>query len=81
MFIGPFFQWLFIPLLSINTFGAIIGGIYLAFVLNGGVGVVETYVERASLVNKFRIRTFAFRRFDCWRCCGIRRRNYLYAKS
>ncbi|HGF7710935.1 TPA: oligosaccharide MFS transporter [Enterococcus faecium] len=54
MFIGPFFQWLFIPLLSINTFfGAIIGSIYLAFVLNGGVGVVETYVERASLVNKF----------------------------
>ncbi|HGF7994640.1 TPA: oligosaccharide MFS transporter, partial [Enterococcus faecium] len=44
----------FIPLLSINTFfGAIIGSIYLAFVLNGGVGVVETYVERASLVNKF----------------------------
>ena len=29
------------------------GSIYLAFVLNGGVGVVETYVERASLVNKF----------------------------
>ena len=54
MFIGPFFQWLFIPLLSINAFfGAIIGSIYLAFVLNGGVGVVETYVERASLVNKF----------------------------
>ncbi len=62
-------------------FGAIIGSIYLAFVLNGGVGVVETYVERASLVNKFEYGHSRLGGSIVWRSCGIRRRNYLYAKS
>lgn len=53
--IGPYFQWLFMPLLKlVNPFGiAIITGIYLAFVLNGGVSVIEQYIQRASLTNSF----------------------------
>ncbi len=54
IFIGPFFQWLFIPLLNVNTtLGIVIAGIYLSFILNGGVGVIEQYIERASWVNNF----------------------------
>ncbi len=54
IFIGPFFQWIFLPLLSVNTYlGVIIAGVYLSFILNGGVGVIEQYIERASWVNKF----------------------------
>jgi OHS family lactose permease-like MFS transporter len=54
IFIGPFFQWIFIPILSFSPLlGAIIGGFALAYVLNGGVAVVESYVERASLANGF----------------------------
>lgn len=35
--IGPYFQRLFNPLLGVNSmFAAIITGIYLSFVLNGG---------------------------------------------
>ena len=52
--IGPYFQWLFKPLLGVNSmFAAIITGIYLSFVLNGGVSVIEQYVQRASLTNGF----------------------------
>ena len=52
--IGPFFQWVFIPILHFNAVvGAIIGGFALAYVLNGGVAVIESYVERASLANGF----------------------------
>lgn len=52
--IGPFFQWAFLPIVHINSLlAAIVAGFYLSFVLNGGVGVIEQYVERASLVNKF----------------------------
>ncbi|MBO0410819.1 oligosaccharide MFS transporter [Enterococcus hulanensis] len=54
LFIGPFFQWLLLPLLNINLYlGIAITGLYLSFVLNGGVGVVEQYIERASWVNNF----------------------------
>ncbi|MGV7002043.1 oligosaccharide MFS transporter [Priestia megaterium] len=54
MFMGPFFSYVFIPLLDINIFvGAILGSIYLSFVFYGGVGVVESYIERASRTNKF----------------------------
>ncbi|WP_180368541.1 MFS transporter, partial [Oenococcus oeni] len=52
--IGPYFQWLFLPLMKINsTFVAIITGIFLSFILNGGVSVIEQYVPRASLANHF----------------------------
>ena len=52
--VGPYFQWVFHPLLKVNT--ALVGfvtGIYLSFILNGGVSVIEQYVQRASLTNKF----------------------------
>lgn len=53
--IGPYFQWVFMPLLTgLNAFGvAIVTGIYLAFILNGGVSVIEQYIQRASLANSF----------------------------
>ncbi|MEX0380017.1 oligosaccharide MFS transporter [Leuconostoc sp. MS02] len=53
--VGPYFQWVFLPVLhAMNPFTvAILTGIYLAFVLNGGVSVIEQYVQRASLANRF----------------------------
>ncbi|ADG40191.1 MULTISPECIES: oligosaccharide MFS transporter [Leuconostoc] len=53
--IGPYFQWAFMPLLAgLNAFGvATVTGIYLAFILNGGVSVIEQYIQRASLANSF----------------------------
>lgn len=54
MLIGPYFQWLFLPLMRVNSlFVAVVTGIFLSFVLNGGVSVIEQYVQRASLANKF----------------------------
>ena len=54
MFVGPYFQWVFHPLLAIgHTTVAFATGIYLSFILNGGVSVIEQYVQRASLTNKF----------------------------
>lgn len=54
IFIGPFFQWVFLPILAVNaTLGVVIAGLYLSFILNGGVGVIEQYIERASWVNNF----------------------------
>ncbi|KRL76231.1 oligosaccharide MFS transporter [Ligilactobacillus equi] len=52
--VGPYFQWVFKPLLAMGpTTVAIITGIYMSFILNGGVSVVEQYVQRASLTNNF----------------------------
>lgn len=54
IFIGPYFQWAFMPLLHINTvLVAIVTGTFLSFILNGGVSVIEQYVQRASLANSF----------------------------
>ncbi|HAT54299.1 MAG TPA: MFS transporter [Lactobacillus sp.] len=54
IFIGPYFQWAFLPLLHINSFlVAVVTGTFLSFILNGGVSVIEQYVQRASLANKF----------------------------
>ena len=51
---GPYFQWLFMPLFNISPILVyVITGVFLAFVLNGGVSVIEQYVERASIANKF----------------------------
>ncbi|MEY8732546.1 MFS transporter [Peribacillus frigoritolerans] len=62
MFMGPFFSFLYAPLLKANiVIGAIIGSVYLSAVLNGGVGVVESYIERVSRNNGFeygRVRLF-----------------------
>lgn len=53
--IGPYFEWVFMPLLSsTNSFViAVVTGIYLSFVLNGGVSVIEQYIQRASVTNNF----------------------------
>ncbi|GMA68185.1 hypothetical protein GCM10025884_18120 [Leuconostoc gelidum subsp. gelidum] len=55
LLIGPYFEWAFMPLLSAtNSFSiAVITGIYLSFVLNGGVSVIEQYIQRASITNQF----------------------------
>ncbi|MEW4369546.1 oligosaccharide MFS transporter [Paenibacillus kandeliae] len=62
LLMGPFFTWLFIPLLKYNIWvGAIIGGIYLSAVFQAGVGVVEAYIERASRASSIeygRVRLF-----------------------
>ncbi|MCP1495225.1 OHS family lactose permease-like MFS transporter [Peribacillus frigoritolerans] len=62
MFMGPFFRFLYAPLLKANiVVGAIIGSVYLSAVFNGGVGVVESYIERVSRNNGFeygRVRLF-----------------------
>lgn len=54
MLIGPYFQWVFLPLMQINSMlVAIVTGVFLCFIFNGGVSVVEQYVQRASLANGF----------------------------
>lgn len=54
IFIGPYFQWTFMPILAINpVLASIVTGVVLAFIMNGGVSVIEQYVQRASLANKF----------------------------
>ncbi|PHD73228.1 MFS transporter [Bacillus sp. AFS043905] len=62
MFMGPFFSFLYAPLLKANiVIGAILGSVYLSAVFNGGVGVVESYIERVSRNNGFeygRVRLF-----------------------
>ena len=51
---GPYFQWIFMPLFNISPIlVSVVTGVFLAFILNGGVSVIEQYVERASLANKF----------------------------
>lgn len=60
--IGPFFVYVFPALLSANIIlAAIIGGAYLGAVFNGGVGVIEAYIEKVSHANNFeygRVRVF-----------------------
>ena len=54
IFVGPYFQWIFHPLLALGHMPAALAtGVYLSFILNGGVSVIEQYVQRASLTNRF----------------------------
>lgn len=54
LFIGPFFEYAFIPLLELNVFlGSIIGGSFISLCLYSGVGVVESYCEKSSRANGF----------------------------
>jgi OHS family lactose permease-like MFS transporter len=54
LFMGPFFNYVFIVLLQFNAlFGAITGSLYLSLCFFGGVGVVEAYIEKVSRQNKF----------------------------
>lgn len=54
VFFGVFFNWLFIPLLEYNFWVALfICSFYMSLCLYGGVGVVESYIERVSRSNGF----------------------------
>lgn len=54
LFIGPFFEYVFIPLLEANVFwGSVIGGSFISLCLYSGVGVIESYCEKSSRANGF----------------------------
>ena len=54
LFLGPLFNWVFLPLIKINEIlGAIVVGVYLSLCLNGGVGIIEAYNERSSRAYDF----------------------------
>jgi OHS family lactose permease-like MFS transporter len=53
-FIGPFFAFVLLPVVQINeVLGAVLAGVYLSLVLNGGVGVVEAFNERNARADGF----------------------------
>lgn len=54
IFVGPFFIYVYGPLLKYNVIlGAIVGGIYLGIGFLAGVGAIESYVEKISRKYKF----------------------------
>ena len=63
---APFFIYLFGPLLNTNiTLAAIVGGIYLGFIYNGGAPAIEAYIEKVS-----RYSAFEFGRARLFGCIG-----------
>lgn len=49
LFVGPFFIYVYGPLLKANTFaGALVGGMYLGITFAAGVGAIESYIEKLS---------------------------------
>ena len=47
IFVGPFYIYVYGPLLKYNTIlGAVVGGIYLGTAFLAGVGAIESYVEK-----------------------------------
>lgn len=81
--IGPFFQWFFIPVLNAtNGFTvAVFTGLYLSFVLNGGVGVIEQYIQRASVTNNFEYGRSRVGGIYCWYGSIFCRWTYLFNQS
>ncbi|WP_062299278.1 oligosaccharide MFS transporter [Demequina maris] len=52
--VGPFFAFVFPPLMEWSMVGAaVVGGMFMALVLLAGVSVVEAFNERASRANEF----------------------------
>lgn len=51
---GPFFIFVYAPLLAYSIFlGAVVGGIYVGVTFFAGIGVLESYTERVSRINQF----------------------------
>ncbi|PAF20914.1 MFS transporter [Terribacillus saccharophilus] len=49
VFTGPFYIYVYGPLLQYNAFlGAIMGGLYLGVAFLAGIGAIETYIEKIS---------------------------------
>lgn len=47
LFVGPFYIYVYGPLLQVNVIlGAIVGGIYLGTAFLAGIGAIESYVEK-----------------------------------
>ncbi|MGG3573920.1 MFS transporter [Bacillus gobiensis] len=54
VFVGPFFIYIYGPLLKFNILaGAIVGGLYLGVTFLSGVGAIETYIEKISRKYEF----------------------------
>ncbi|MGM0947907.1 MAG: MFS transporter [Bacillota bacterium] len=54
VFTGPFYIFIYGPLLQYDIFlGAIVGGIYLGTAFLAGVGAIETYIEKVSRKYQF----------------------------
>ncbi len=54
VFTGPFFVFVYGPLLQVNVWlGAIVGGAFLSVGFLAGVGAIETYVEKVSRKSGF----------------------------
>lgn len=49
IFTGPFYIFVYGPLLQYNVFlGAVVGGLYLGAAFLAGIGAIETYIEKVS---------------------------------
>lgn len=49
VFVGPFYIYVYGPLLQYNVFlGAIVGGLYLGIAFLAGIGAIESYVEKVG---------------------------------
>ncbi|WP_445487830.1 MFS transporter [Niallia sp. 03133] len=49
VFVGPFYIYVYGPLLQYNvTLGAIVGGLYLGISFLAGIGAIESYIEKIS---------------------------------
>lgn len=54
LMIGPFFIYIYGPLLVSNFWlGAVLGGIYLGFIFNAGYGVIDSYINKVSIKYHF----------------------------
>ncbi|MGY5486786.1 oligosaccharide MFS transporter [Paenibacillus sp. ALE2] len=54
LFVGPFYIFIYGPLLQYNVFlGAIVGGLYLGISFLAGIGAIESYVEKISRKYEF----------------------------
>lgn len=68
---APFFIYVLGPLLQANILlGAIVGGIYLGFIYNGGAPAIEAYIEKVSRRSRFEFGRA--RMFGCvgWALCA-----------